>query len=977
MTGKKSAVPLAMRFLVCLALLAPFAGQAGADQISIYSWTGWRASTQVDYDDAVPWGGVSSLPAPETFTLPTQAYTGATLESVPAPNTPLNAGPGVTYYRALFDMPDFRDFAADLLISVDNDAEVYINRHLVAREGSLSEDNYRAPPLSVSLNWSGAVFNGNYGYQQFDWAASTFPRTNWVRGGVNEVIVVVRNLSGSDTGGFSFAMGITTYPNRPPVAIFDSAVRPSNTTIIGNVLGNDTDPDGDALTVTAVTQGAHGSVSFQPNGKITYTPNLNYRGRDIFTYTVSDGFATAIGNVQVDLLNQQPVANSNRVTADEDTPVTLQTTDLCTDPEGDPLRFVTISPGANGTVTIQATFDRLTYTPKPNFNGQDSFTYTTVDSFGAMVIGTATVMVSPVEDPPVAAADTAFVVFKGTATKNVVANDLDIDGDPLTVTAVTPPAFGTAAIVDNKVKYTNTDERLSAYRDSLIYTVSDGQGGSATAFLKLTISGRFPALSVPQPQPLTVKAGLPLSFTVKAQDPNYSPPVALPGLVQLSTLPKGSLFSRNNTLSWTPLFDQPGTYKVVFGARTSTSPSLLSTKAVAITVKPNRYPNLLVGGVPRQISVPVYNQVPVYKVSSQGVRYLIGYQKVLVGWEPRVASGQITGVELRKKNPTTTSILYQGFSGFGGMVAVFYLPGSTYRQNIGITRPAVGNLDGVGLSEVAVGGGTGSGGLVTVWWGSGRSKGVMAGWDAYNRANGETWPAVGNLNGTNYLLVGLGKGGLGYIRAFLWRSGEIVYGGELYLPDADNYNRTNGTTRPAIGDLTGDGKSEIVVGVDGYGSGRPTRVYIATLAAGVWRFAPLGIPAVAGLENAFYNCETWPAIGDLNGDGRKELVINVTKTVNGTRQPVGFGVWTTATVNGKLTFKLQAFKKAATFGLPALGDVVTPDGKAEIVFSDGPGKTTVSVFNTGIANGRWSIAPAAYIATGQNNPYPAFGEVVP
>ncbi len=988
MSRKKSASPLAMSFLVWLALLVPCAGQAGADQITIPSWLAWQQSTQVNYDDAVPWGGVSSLPALETFTLGSEAYTGPYVENIPG-STTLFAGPGVRYYHALFGMPDFGNIVADLQISVDNDVEIYINRHLLARAGSLSQENFLGPPLSVSLNGSGLVDNGAFDLQPFDWAAPTFPKSNWVRGGVNEVLVVVRNLS-YETGGFSFVMGIATYPSNPPtlhvdpfgVIVFKNYPTPISLSGPGTVAYFDM--DGDPLSVTNVTQGVNGSVVVGADGKGTYTGNYGFTGQDSFIYTVSDGVATATGSVDVYVIESVPLANPDSTTTDQDTPVTLLVTANDSDLSGDPLSVTGVWPGANGSVSFHAD-GRVTYTPNPNFTGRDTFTYRITDGF-AVNHTWVTVTVSPVNHPPTAAADLAHVTFGGTATTDVVANDLDIDGDALTVTAVTQPALGRAEIVDNKVVYTNTAPSQSTYDDSLSYTVSDGHGESATATLKLKFVARLPALSVPGP--LTVKAGVPLRFTVKALDPNYSPPATLSTEVVSRTLPAGASF-RNDTLSWTPQSEQAGTHNLVFGARTNTSPSQLLTKAVAVTVKPNRYPDLIVGGEPRVWEEPGYwerDSTWVFLGYNEELRGAPGYYmhewQVTESWYPpeRRIDGY-PGLYFLKKHvtppPNTTwhgfryaNSFHLGDTGVHSNYAYVFSP---------IARPAVGNIDGVEFAEMVMGAGPGSGGLLAVRTYSGEywTKIVNAGWASYNQANGETWPAVGNLNGTDYLLVGLGKGGFGYIQAFLWRSGEIVYGGHLALPDANNYNATNGTTRPTVGDLTGDGHNEIVVGVDGYGGGMPTRAYIMTLAAGEWRYTPLEIPAVAGLEDARYNCETWPAIGDLNGDGKNELVINVTKTIDGTRQPVGFGVWTSVLADEQLTLKLQTFKKAATFGLPALGDVFTPDGKAEIVLSQGPGSYTLSVFDVEIANGEWTILPEGITAGWTHNPFPAFGEVSP
>jgi uncharacterized repeat protein (TIGR01451 family) len=95
----------------------------------------------------------------------------------------------------------------------------------------------------------------------------------------------------TDSGGLFYekVFNITvTDSNDPPVALDDTATTPAETAVTIDVLYNDSDPDGDALTVSSVTQGAHGSVT--NNGDdATYTPEVGFSGTDSFTYTVSDG----------------------------------------------------------------------------------------------------------------------------------------------------------------------------------------------------------------------------------------------------------------------------------------------------------------------------------------------------------------------------------------------------------------------------------------------------------------------------------------------------------------------------------------------------------------------------------------------------------------------------------------------------------------------------------------------------------------
>ena len=88
--------------------------------------------------------------------------------------------------------------------------------------------------------------------------------------------------------------------NRPPVATDDSLSAPPDTAASLDVLANDSDPDGDLLTLTSSTQGANGSVNCGSSGNCTYTPNAGFTGMDTFTYMVSDGKGgTAVGTVRV------------------------------------------------------------------------------------------------------------------------------------------------------------------------------------------------------------------------------------------------------------------------------------------------------------------------------------------------------------------------------------------------------------------------------------------------------------------------------------------------------------------------------------------------------------------------------------------------------------------------------------------------------------------------------------------------------
>lgn len=100
------------------------------------------------------------------------------------------------------------------------------------------------------------------------------------------------------------SVSITVNPvNDPPVANGDNATTPKNTEVTIAVLANDSDPDGDSLDVTGVTDPSHGQARVNEDETVTYNPNQGFTGSDSFTYTISDGNGdTAQATVNVEVL---------------------------------------------------------------------------------------------------------------------------------------------------------------------------------------------------------------------------------------------------------------------------------------------------------------------------------------------------------------------------------------------------------------------------------------------------------------------------------------------------------------------------------------------------------------------------------------------------------------------------------------------------------------------------------------------------
>jgi VCBS repeat-containing protein len=300
----------------------------------------------------------------------------------------------------------------------------------------------------------------------------------------------VRVTGQNNTRGEYFLTSAVAASGRPD-AVNDAAETAEDTAATVEVLANDTDPNGDPLTVTAVTQGAHGSVVINPDGTVTYTPAANFNGLDSFTYTATDttGLSdTATVTVTVTPVNDAPVAVDDAYTTPEDTPLDVAAPGVLvndSDPDGDPLTLTLLEPPAVGSAFLHPD-GRLVYDPPEEFSGTVTFTYEINDAVAASV-ATVTVTVTAVNDPPVAGTDFATLAEDTSALIAVLANDTDVEGDPLTVTDVETPSHGTAVLnEDGTVTYTPFANYFGL--DFFNYSISDGNGGTASASVALTVT---------------------------------------------------------------------------------------------------------------------------------------------------------------------------------------------------------------------------------------------------------------------------------------------------------------------------------------------------------------------------------------------------------------------------------------------------------------------------------------------------------
>ena len=270
--------------------------------------------------------------------------------------------------------------------------------------------------------------------------------------------------------------------NDGPDAVDDSRSVDEDGVLTFDPRGNDSDPDGDSLTVTGVGSASNGLVSFTGTS-VTYTPNADFFGSDSFTYTISDGNGgtdTATVSVTVNSVNDGPDAVDDSRSVDEDGVLTFDPRGNDSDPDGDSLTVTGVGSASNGSVSFTGT--SVTYTPNADFFGSDSFTYTISDGNGGTDTATVSVTVNSVNDGPDAVDDSDTVDEDSSVTVDVLGNDSDVDDglDPASVTVTSGPSNGSTSVnPDGSIDYT-PDPDFSG-TDSFTYEVCDLAGACDTA----------------------------------------------------------------------------------------------------------------------------------------------------------------------------------------------------------------------------------------------------------------------------------------------------------------------------------------------------------------------------------------------------------------------------------------------------------------------------------------------------------------
>jgi VCBS repeat-containing protein len=210
---------------------------------------------------------------------------------------------------------------------------------------------------------------------------------------------LTNDLTGTVAAINAEAGGTPTVPTTPPVentapvAVADKLAVIGTATGKGNVLSNDSDKDGDALTAALKSGPAHGTLTLSATGAYTYVADAGYVGQDTFTYTASDGKASSSATVTISvaaLPNVAPIAINDALTVVGTAVGTGNVLANDSDADGGNLTAALANGAANGKVTLAAD-GSFSYVANAGYTGTDSFTYSASDGKAS---STATVSIT-------------------------------------------------------------------------------------------------------------------------------------------------------------------------------------------------------------------------------------------------------------------------------------------------------------------------------------------------------------------------------------------------------------------------------------------------------------------------------------------------------------------------------------------------------------------------------------------------------
>ncbi len=336
----------------------------------------------------------------------------------------------------------------------------------------------------------------------------------------NTASVLGQNL---DINGGDNAASATLRLNNPPSAVDQTATTATDSPVVISVLTGAADPDGDAVSTASAATPANGTVVINTDGTVTYTPSAGFKGTDSFDFIVTDskgGFDQAQATVTV--TNAPPIAVDDFAATPPGTPLVIPVLANDTDANSDPLTIVAFTQPGGGAGSVGNNGDgTLTFIPSGSFRGTATFSYTISDGTDT---ATATASVVVPDAAPVAVDDSAITAWNTPVDVPVLQNDLDDNGDVLSVVAVTQPTGGAA----EGVVSINSDGTVAFVpavtfqgQASFTYTISDGTQ-QATASVVVAVQNGVP-IAMDDAANTSPSTPVALSVLINDSDPNGDP----------------------------------------------------------------------------------------------------------------------------------------------------------------------------------------------------------------------------------------------------------------------------------------------------------------------------------------------------------------------------------------------------------------------------------------------------------------------
>lgn len=370
--------------------------------------------------------------------------------------------------------------------------------------------------------------------------------------------------------------------NTAPHAADDEASTLERTSAEIDVLGNDTDDEGDPLAIAAVGRPTAGTAAIVGGQLVKYEPNPDFSGTDTFTYDVVDGFggrSTATVRVRVGApsgSNRSPIALDDRVIATSGQTTRIQPLANDNDPDGDDLSIVAVSPLPGAEVTIESA-SIIDFTPARATTGLVTFSYTITDPDGHRASANVAVVVQDASSssPPVAVDDFAISPSRP-ITIDLLANDSDPAGQPLAIVQLSAPsnAGGSVDQVSTRaVQFTPTTGFVGT--TSFDYVITDTDGRTARATVNVVVTAPSGSGPVARNDTVSVLSGQVIVIDALANDSHADRmPFSYAGSPVVRS--GSAVINADRTITFTPPTTEPATYHLTYtiadaAGRTSTA----------------------------------------------------------------------------------------------------------------------------------------------------------------------------------------------------------------------------------------------------------------------------------------------------------------------------------------------------------------------------------------------------------------------